>query len=60
MRAKITHKAIAALQPNSIVWDTDIHGFSARRQFSETVTYSIIYRNSEHVQRWHKIWRATS
>jgi integrase len=55
MRAKITLKTVAALPTNSIVWDTVIHGFNARRQFSETVTYSIIYRNADQTQRWHKI-----
>jgi integrase len=55
MRAKITLKTVAALPTNSIVWDTVIHGFNARRQFSETVTYSIIYRNADQAQRWHKI-----
>jgi integrase len=55
MRAKITLRTVAALPTNSIVWDTVIHGFNARRQFSETVTYSIIYRNADQTQRWHKI-----
>jgi hypothetical protein len=55
MREKITLRTIAALPTNSIVWDTAIHGFNARRQFSETVTYSVIYRNYDNTQRWHKI-----
>jgi integrase len=32
-----------------------IAGFNCRRQFSETRTYSIIYRTNDQVQRWHKI-----
>jgi hypothetical protein len=55
MRTKITLKAVAQMPPNSILWDNVIHGFNARRQFSETVTYSIIYRTKEQHQRWHKL-----
>jgi hypothetical protein len=43
MRAKISLRAITALQPNSIIWDTEIRGLNVRRQFSEVVTYSIVY-----------------
>jgi hypothetical protein len=57
VRTKIGLKAIAAMPPNSIIWDTDIHGFNARRQFSEVVTYSIVYRTLEGVQRWQRIGR---
>jgi hypothetical protein len=35
MRTKIGLKAIAAMPPNSIIWDTEVRGFNARRQFSE-------------------------
>jgi Arm DNA-binding domain/Phage integrase, N-terminal SAM-like domain len=55
VRTKITLKAVAAMQPNSILWDNVIHGFNARKQRSETITYSIIYRTKERHQRWHKI-----
>ena len=57
MRAKISLRAIAALRPNSIIWDTEIHGLNVRRQFSEVVTYSIVYRTLDGVQRWQRIGR---
>ncbi len=57
MRAKIGLKAIAAMPPNSILWDTEVRGFNARRQFSEVVTYNIIYRTLEGTQRWQRIGR---
>jgi integrase len=59
MRAKIGHKAIAAMQPDSILWDEEVRGFNARRQFSGVITYSVIYRTRDGIQRWHKIGRAT-
>ena len=43
-RTKIGIKAIEAMQPHSILWDTAIPGFNARRQNSEVVTYSVVYR----------------
>ena len=47
MRVKIGLKAIAAMPPNSILWDTEIGGLNVRRQFSDVVTYSIVYRTLE-------------
>jgi hypothetical protein len=55
VRTKIGLKAIAAHA--SIIWDTEIHGFNVRRQFSDVVTYSIVYRTLEGVQRWQRIGR---
>ena len=57
MRAKISLKAIAAMPLNSIIWDTEIHGLNVRRQFSSVVTYSIVYRTLDGVQRWQRIGR---
>jgi integrase len=57
MRAKISLRAIGAMGPNSIIWDTEIRGLNARRQFSEVVTYSIVYQTLDGVQRWQKIGR---
>jgi Arm DNA-binding domain len=34
-----------------------IHGFAARRQFSDVVTYSVVFRTYEGIQRWMKIGR---
>jgi integrase len=57
MTTKIGARDIAALTPNSIVWDREVKGFCARRQFSEVVTFSVIYRTRNGLQRWHKIGR---
>jgi integrase len=57
MKAKIGLKTIAAMPKNSIIWDTAIAGFNVRRQFSDVVTYSIVYRTLEGVQRWQHIGR---
>ena len=57
MRAKISLRAIRAMPPNSIIWDTEIRGLNARRQFSEVVTYSITYRTLDGVHRWQRIGR---
>ena len=47
MKAKIGIKLIEAMPPNSIIWDTAIPGFNARRQHGDGVTYSVIFRNRE-------------
>ena len=39
-RAKIGNKTVAEMGPHTILWDTMIHGFAARRQFSHVVTYA--------------------
>jgi hypothetical protein len=57
MLTKIRAKTVAAMQPNTILWDKEVRGFNARRQFSNVVTYSVIYRTTDGVQRWHKIGR---
>jgi site-specific recombinase XerD len=57
VRAKLGLKAVAAMQPNQILWDDVIRGLCARRQFGSTTTYSVVYRTLEGLQRWHKIGR---
>ena len=57
MRTKIGLRDIAAMQPNSILWDSAVRGFSARRQFSDVVTFNVFYRTQDGTQRWHKIGR---
>jgi hypothetical protein len=57
VRAKIGLKTVAAMLPNSIIWDTEVHGLNVRRQFSDVVTYSIVYRTLDGVQRWQRIGR---
>lgn len=50
--ARITVTKIKGLQPNSIIWDTDTRGFSARRQRSSSVAYALFYRTLDGRQRW--------
>jgi integrase len=57
MPTKLGYKAIGAMQPNSVLWDAEVRGFNARRQFSEVITYSVFYRTKDGVQRWHKLGR---
>jgi integrase len=57
MKAKIGLKSIAAMPENSIIWDTEIHGLNVRRQFSNVVTYSVVYRTLDGIQRWQRIGR---
>lgn len=56
-RLRIGLREIAAMQPNTILWDLEVRGFCARRQFSEAVTYSVIFRNREGRQHWYKLGR---
>jgi integrase len=58
-RVKIGLREIAA-QPAGpfILWDSgdgSAKGFCARRQLSDIITYSVIYRTKEGQQRWYKI-----
>lgn len=57
MATKIGARDIAALQTNSILWDVTVRGLCARRQFSNVVTYSVIFRNREGRQHWFKLGR---
>jgi site-specific recombinase XerD len=57
MPTKIGLRDIAAMQPNSILWDSTVRGFNARRQFSDVVTFNVFYRTQDGIQRWHKIGR---
>ena len=45
------------MQPNTVLWDLEVRGFCARRQFSEIVTYSVIFRNRDGRQNWYKLGR---
>jgi integrase len=56
-RVRIGLKEIAAMQPNTILWDTEVRGFVARRQHSDIVTFSVVYRTKKNVQRWQKLER---
>jgi site-specific recombinase XerD len=56
-RLRIGLREIAALQPHSILWDMETHGFCARRQFSDVITYSVYFRTRDGQQRLYKIGR---
>ncbi len=56
-KTKIGLKAIAAMKPQTVLWDQEIRGFNERRQFSDIITYSVFYRTQDGAQRWHKIGR---
>lgn len=51
-RTKIIKTTIKDLAPDSIVWDTDVRGFCARRQRSAAVSYCVFYRTVDGRQRW--------
>jgi integrase len=57
MLTKIGIKAVETMPPKSMLWDSAIRGFNARRQFSNAITYSVFYRTIDGQQRWHKIGR---
>jgi hypothetical protein len=56
-RVRIGLKEIAAMEPNTILWDMEVKGFVARRQFSDVITFSVVYRTREGTQRWQKLER---
>jgi integrase len=56
-RVRIGQREIAAMEPNTTLWDLEVRGFVARRQFSDIVTFSVVYRTKENVQRWQKLER---
>jgi integrase len=50
-KRRIGLREIAGLAPNTIIWDTEVTGFAARRQKSEAVSYVVFYRTAEGRQR---------
>src|SRR5271154_3199242 len=56
-RTKITKQTVDKLPPGSIVWDTEVNAFGARRQKGAAVTYALLYRTKDGRQRWHTIGR---
>jgi Arm DNA-binding domain len=57
MATKIGLRDVRQLPPNSILWDSQITGLCVRRQHSETVTWSVVYRNRDYQQKWFKLGR---
>lgn len=56
-RKRIGLREVRALEPGSIVWDTAVVGFGARRQKGSAVIYFVKYRAADGLQRWHRIGR---
>jgi integrase len=54
---KIGVRDVLAMQPHTILWDSDCKGLNARRQKGDAVTFSVFYRTQDGLQRWHKIGR---
>jgi site-specific recombinase XerD len=50
-------REVVAMQPHTILWDQEIRGFCARRQFSDVITYSVYFRTRDGQQRLYKIGR---
>lgn len=57
MAQKIGKREIAALQPHTILWDQEVRGFHARRQYGDAITFAVFYRTQDQQQRWHRIGR---
>jgi integrase len=57
MATKIGLRDVANLQPNQILWDETVRGLCCRRQRSETITWSVVYRNRDQQQKWFKVGR---
>ena len=57
-KGTISLKLIAVQPPGPfLIWDTQLRGFNARRQLSDAITYSVIYRAHDGRQHWLKIGR---
>lgn len=55
-RVRIGIRELAAQPPGPfILWDSEVTGLCARRQLSDRITYSVIYRTKEGQSRWYKL-----
>jgi integrase len=58
IKGKIGLRELAAMPPGPfLMWDSEVRGFNVRRQFSDAITYSVIYRSRDGRQHWFKIGR---
>ena len=58
IKGKIGLRELASMPPGPfLIWDTEVRGFNARRQLSDAITYSVIYRARDGRQHWLKIGR---
>lgn len=53
MQTKITKRIVDAIEPNTIIWDSEIKGFGVRRR-SGVTTFVLKYRAGGR-QRWYKL-----
>lgn len=56
-RSKIGVKEVRSLTENSVLWDSRVPGFCARRRNSPAIVYGLKYRTEGGRQRWHTIGR---
>jgi integrase len=58
IKGKISLREIAAQSPGPfLMWDQEVKGFCCRRQFSDAITYSVVFRTKSGLQRWMKVGR---
>ena len=55
-RKRIGLREVRAMAPDTIVWDSAVAGFGARRQ-RDSIAYILKYRTENGRQRWHTIGR---
>src|SRR5262249_41103158 len=55
MRERLGIRNVTALQPGTVLWDSIVTGFGARRQRSEAINYFLFYRTADARQRWYTI-----
>jgi integrase len=55
--SKITAHSVLGMQKHTILWDSAVRGFHARRNNGSDVTFAVFYRNAENRQRWYRIGR---
>lgn len=55
--SRIGVREVRSLAENSVIWDSQVPGFCARRRNSPAIVYGIKYRTGEGRQRWHTIGR---
>jgi Arm DNA-binding domain len=57
MATKIGIRDVLAMQPRTILWDREVRGFHARRQYGDAITFAVFYRTQDGQQRWHRVGR---
>ena len=55
--SKITSRSVLTMPKKTVLWDSAVKGFHVRRQYGDSITFAVFYRNAENRQRWHRIGR---